>query len=75
MNSGLGWRQTADADETLEVDSPDHIPGLHEIEGRKWNSDGRGPALLRNARFGGPNGIPAGITVSLIALRPLLFGY
>src|SRR5437773_3100626 len=50
-------------DEPLEVDSPDHIPGFHEIERRKRNADGRGPALLCNAPFVCPTAIPAGITV------------
>jgi len=47
---------------------------LHEIEGRKWNGDGRGPALLRNTRFGCPNAIPPRVAIPRIALSSLLFG-
>src|SRR6266699_1137039 len=62
-------------DETFEVDSPNDIMRLHEIQRRKWNLDGRRPALGRYAGLRRPNAIPARVSVSLVAaaiLQPLL---
>src|SRR5207245_8030072 len=61
--------------ETLEVDSPNHITRLHEIQRRKWNLDSRRPALGRYPGLRRPNAIPARVSVSLVAaaiLQPLL---
>src|SRR5215472_11014419 len=64
-------------DETLEVKPPNDIAGLHEIERREWNPDGRRPTLGRYAGFRRPDAVPARVSVSLVAaaiLQPLFVG-
>src|SRR4029077_8016744 len=61
------------ADEALEVDPPNHIGGLHEVQGRKRNCDGSGPALFCAASLRDPYSIPSGIAVAHARLcAPLL---
>src|SRR5260370_2922825 len=59
-------------DKALEVDAPNHISRLHEIQRRKRNTDCCSPPDLRDAGLGGPDTIPTGITITVIG--GLLFG-
>src|SRR5215472_9876676 len=59
------------ANETLEIDSPNNVMGLHEIECRKRNSDRRRPAFARDACLRCPNTIPSGVSIPLVAAAVL----
>ena len=59
-------------DESFEIDSPNHILRLHEIQRGKRNGDGGGPAVRCDAAFRSPDAIPPGIAISRIT--PLFFG-
>src|SRR5260370_24766685 len=61
------------ADEALEVDSPDYIVRLHEVQSGKRNRDCCGPASFGDTSFRGPHSVPAGITVTRAGVRTLLF--
>src|SRR5437667_3721705 len=62
------------ADESFEVDTPNHILRLHEVQRRKRNSHRGRPALLCDTTFGCPNAVPAGVPISRTAICALLFG-
>src|SRR5438270_1804087 len=62
------------ANKSLEVDTPDDILRLHEIQCGKRNSNCGCPALLRDAGFRCPHAIPARIAVSFVTLSSLFFG-
>src|SRR6185437_10732085 len=51
------------SDESLEVDAPYDIAGLHEVQGRKRNGDCGRPSACRNAGLGSPNTVPTGVTI------------
>src|SRR6266446_74593 len=57
--------------ETLEVDAPDDFIGLHEVQRRKRNGDGGGPAQRSDARLGNPHAVPSGVAVAAVILRRL----
>src|SRR5258708_11051579 len=59
-------------DKTLEVNAPNHISRLHEIQRRKRNADGCSPSVFRDAGLGGPDTIPTRITITVFG--GLLFG-
>src|SRR5258708_29472422 len=52
---------------TFEVDTPNDIPRLHEIESVKRNSNSSRPTFFRNPRIGCPDAIPTGVSVPTIA--------
>src|SRR5213082_2720499 len=45
--------------ETLEVDAPDDFIGLHEVQRRKRNGDGGGPAQRSDSCLGNPHTVPS----------------
>src|SRR5215469_557814 len=61
-------------DKTFEVDTPDHVLRLHEIQSRERNSNRGYPPLPRNAGCRSPNAIPARVTIACVAFRALLLG-
>src|SRR5260370_21551891 len=61
------------ADESLEVDPPDHIVRPHEVQSRKRNRDGGRPAAFRQTSFRGPYPVPPGIAVARARVCALLF--
>src|ERR1041385_5837921 len=52
-------------DEAFEVDAPDNVARLHEIQGGEWNRDCCGPAFLCNPGLGNPDSIPSRIAISV----------
>ena len=54
------------ADETLEVDAPDHIARMHEIQRRKRDANCSRPALGSDAGFRGPHAIPTGVAIAAV---------
>src|SRR5215475_2272281 len=44
--------------EALEVDAPNYFFRLHEVQCRKRNCNGGGPALRIDARLGSPHTVP-----------------
>ena len=61
-------------DETFEVDPPDDVLRLHEIQAGKRNSHGRRPTLFRDSRFRSPNPIPSRVAIASATICALLFG-
>src|SRR5215469_6990520 len=61
-------------DEPFEVDPPDHVTRLHEVECGEGNADGKIPAFLPDSSFGGPDSIPAGIPIAEACVGSLLLG-
>src|ERR1035441_3346651 len=60
------------ANESLEVQAPYDVAGLHQIKRRKRDGNGSRPAILRDASLRGPNSIPPAIAV--LCLASLLVG-
>src|SRR5258707_5649327 len=50
--------------ETFEVDAPDDFIGPHEVQRRKRNGDGGGPALRSDARLGNPHAVPTLVSIA-----------
>src|ERR1051326_5314542 len=51
------------ANETLEVDAPDHLLRAHEVQSGERNLHGCSPAIFCLPRFRSPDAIPSGVAV------------
>src|SRR5215472_12151511 len=65
------------ANESLKIDSPNHIFGTHEVQRRKGNLNRRCPPLCANSRFRSPHSVPPRIAVlcTAIHITDLFIGY
>src|SRR5205823_13769861 len=60
-------------DKSFEVDSPDHISRLHEVERGEGYSHRCGPPIFRDSGLRSPNSVPTRIAVALTLFGTLLF--
>src|SRR5207245_2762250 len=55
-------------DKTLEIEPPDHVPRLHEVERREGNLDGSCPSIGGNMCHRHPHSIPTRVEVRITGL-------
>src|ERR1700756_3597852 len=56
------------ANESLKVDSPNHVSGTHEVQCRKRNFDRCRPSICADSCFRSPHPVPARIAVLCVAV-------
>src|SRR5215470_8809730 len=59
--------------EAFEVDAPNHVVRLHEVQCGKWNGNRGSPPVFVDTRFRGPYAVPTGIAVARARISALLF--
>src|SRR6266568_1263068 len=62
------------ADEAFEIDGPNNVARLHEVQRGKRNGDGGRPALFCDASLGSPHAVPAGVAVPSVCICALFLG-